>query len=111
VRVRDHDFPDAEAGKITPYGIYDIAANTGFVSVGTSCDTAAFAVSALRLWWQREGSSRYPAAARLLVTCDAGGSNSYTSRLWKHELAVLAGETGLEIWVCHFPPGTSKEPV
>ena len=108
VRVRDHDFPDAELGKITPYGVYDIAANTGFVSVGTSCDTAAFAVNALRLWWAREGSSRYPGAGRLLVVCDAGGSNSCTGRLWKDQLAVLAEETGLEITVCHFPPGTSK---
>jgi DDE family transposase len=108
VRVRDHDFPDEQLGKITPYGVYDIAANRGFVSVGTSCDTAAFAVNALRLWWQREGALRYPGAGKLLVTCDAGGSNGYTSRLWKHELAVLAAETGLEITVCHFPPGTSK---
>ena len=108
VRVRDHDFPDAELGKITPYGVYDIAANTGFVSVGTSHDTAAFAVSALRLWWQREGSVRYPGARRLLVACDAGGSNSCTGRLWKDQLAVLAEEAGLEITVCHFPPGTSK---
>ena len=108
VAVRDHDFPDEELGKITPYGVYDIAVNRGFVSVGTSCDTAAFAVNALRLWWQREGSLRYPGAGKLLVTCDAGGSNSYTSRLWKHELAVLAAETGLQLTVCHFPPGTSK---
>ncbi|MFI5083908.1 MAG: ISAzo13 family transposase, partial [Streptosporangiales bacterium] len=108
VRVLDHDFPDEELGKITPYGVYDIAANTGFVSVGTSHDTAAFAVSALRLWWQREGSLRYPGAGRLLVVCDAGGSNGYRCRLWKDQLAVLAAETGLEITVCHFPPGTSK---
>jgi len=108
VAVRDHDFPDEELGKITPYGVYDIAVNRGFVSVGSSCDTAAFAVNALRLWWQREGSLRYPGAGKLLVTCDAGGSNSYTSRLWKHELAVLAAETGLQLTVCHFPPGTSK---
>jgi hypothetical protein len=108
VRVRDHDFPDEKLGKITPYGVYDIAANTGFVSVGTSHDTAAFAVSALRLWWQREGSVRYPGAGRLLVACDAGGSNGYRCRLWKDQLAVLAAETGLEITVCHFPPGTSK---
>jgi hypothetical protein len=108
VKVRDHDFPDEELGKITPYGVYDIAANRGFVSVGTSCDTAAFAVHALRLWWRAEGTLRYPGARRLLVTCDAGGSNSCTSRLWKDQLAVLAAETGLEITVCHFPPGTSK---
>jgi hypothetical protein len=108
VKVLSHDFPDEEAGKIIPYGVYDIAANRGFVSVGTSRDTAAFAVNALRLWWRHEGSSRYPAAKRLLVTCDAGGSNGYRCRLWKDQLAVLAEETGLEIWVCHFPPGTSK---
>jgi hypothetical protein len=108
LKVRDHDFPDAELGKVTPYGIYDIAANRGFVSVGTSHDTAAFAVSALRLWWRAEGGSRYPGARRLLVTCDAGGSNSQVSRLWKDQLAVLAAETGLEVSVCHFPPGTSK---
>jgi hypothetical protein len=106
VRVRDHDFPDEELGKITPYGVYDIAANRGLVSVGTSRDTAAFAVNALRLWWQREGALRYPGARRLLVTCDAGGSNGYRCRLWKDQLAVLAAETGLQITVCHFPPGT-----
>src|ERR1035441_6617388 len=108
VKVRDHDFPDEQLGKITPYGVYDIAANRGFVSVGTSRDTAAFAVSALRLWEQQEGSLRYRGAKRLLVTCDAGGSNSYTSRLWKDQLAVLAQETGLEIHVGPPPPGTSK---
>ncbi|HVH79977.1 MAG TPA: ISAzo13 family transposase, partial [Stellaceae bacterium] len=108
VKVRDHDFPDAELGKVVPYGVYDIAANTGFVSVGTSHDTAAFAVNALRLWWRAEGGTRYRGARRLLVTCDAGGSNSHVSRLWKDQLAVLAAETGLEVTVCHFPPGTSK---
>ena len=108
VRVRDHDFPDAELGKVTPYGVYGIAANTGFVSVGTSRDTAAFAVNALRLWWRAEGRARYPRARRLLVTCDAGGSNGYAVRLWKDELAVLAAETGLEITVARFPPGTSS---
>jgi transposase len=108
VKVRDHGFPDEQLGKITPYGVYDIAANRGFVSVGTSRDTAAFAVSAIRLWWQREGSLRYPGARRLLVTCDAGGSNSCAGRLWKDQLAVLAEQAGLEITVCHFPPGTSK---
>ena len=108
VKVRDHDFPDEELGKVVPYGIYDIAANRGFVSVGASRDTAAFAVNALRLWWRAEGSLRYRGARRLLVTCDAGGSNSQVSRLWKDQLAVLAAETGLEVTVCHFPPGTSK---
>jgi Rhodopirellula transposase DDE domain len=108
VKVRDHDFPDPVRGKITPYGVYDIAANRGFVTAGTSCDTAAFAVNALRLWWQREGAARYPGARRLLVTCDAGGSNGYRCRLWKDQLAELAAETGLAISVVHFPPGTSK---
>jgi len=108
VQVRSHDFPDKDTVTITPYGVYDIAANRGFVSVGTSCDTAAFAVNAIGLWWQREGSLRYPGARRLLVTCDAGGSNSCRGRLWKDQLAVLAARTGLAIEVCHFPPGTSK---
>jgi hypothetical protein len=108
VRVRDHDFADKDTVRISPYGIYDIAANRGFVSVGTSHETAAFAVNALRLWWQREGSLRYPRARRLLVICDAGGSNSCTGRLWKHELALLRDQAGLEITVMHFPPGTSK---
>ena len=108
VKVRDHDFPDQERGKIAPYGVYDIAADRGFVSVGTSRDTGAFAVNALRLWWQQEGSLRYPGATRLLVTADAGGSNGYRCRLWKDQLAVLAAETGLAISVVHFPPGTSK---
>jgi len=108
VKVRSHDFTDPQLGRVVPYGIYDIAANRGFVSVGTSHDTAAFAVAALRLWWQREGSARYPRAWRLLVVCDAGGSNSARCRLWKDQLAVFAAETGLQITVCHFPPGTSK---
>jgi Rhodopirellula transposase DDE domain len=108
VRVRDHDFADPGLGKIIPYGVYDIAANRGFVSVGVSGNTAAFAVAALRLWWQREGSLRYSGAGRLLVICDAGGSNGYACRLWKDQLARLAGEAGLQITVCHFPPGTSK---
>jgi Rhodopirellula transposase DDE domain len=108
VRVRDHDFMDRETGRIVPYGIYDIAANRGFVPVGTSHDTAAFAVAALRLWWRREGALRYSGARRLLVVCDAGGSNSARCHLWKDQLALLAAETGLEVTVCHFPPGTSK---
>jgi hypothetical protein len=108
VRVKDHDFPEKDGTRITPYGVYDIAANRGFVSAGTSCDTAAFAVNAIRLWWQEEGSLRYPRARRLLITCDAGGSNDWRCRLWKDQLALLAAETGLVIEVCHFPPGTSK---
>jgi Rhodopirellula transposase DDE domain len=108
VRVRDHDFADRDGTRICPYGVYDIAANRGFVSVGTSAETAAFAVNAVRLWWRREGSLRYPGARRLLAVCDAGGANACASRLWKHELALLRDETGLEIAVRHFPPGTSK---
>jgi hypothetical protein len=108
VQVRSHDFPGRDTVTITPYGVYDIAANRGFVSVGTSHDTGAFAVSAIRLWWQEEGQFRYPHASRLLVTCDAGGSNSARCRLWKDQLAEFAAETGLVIEVCHFPPGTSK---
>jgi DDE family transposase len=108
VQVRTHDFPDRDGTVITPYGIYDIAANRGFAVVGTSCDTAAFAVNAIGLWWREQGQFRYPAATRLLITCDAGGSNSHRSRLWKDQLAVLAGQTGLRIEVMHFPPGTSK---
>ncbi len=108
VAVRSHDFPEKDTVTISPYGIYDIAANRGFVSVGTSHETAAFAVNAIRLWWQAEGSLRYPGAGRLLVTCDAGGSNSARGPLWKDQLAQLAAETGLVIEVCHFPPGTTK---
>jgi hypothetical protein len=108
VQVRSHDFPEKDTVTISPYGIYDIAANRGFVSVGTSCDTAAFAVSAIRLWWQEEGQFRYPDAKKLLITCDSGGSNDWRCRLWKDQLAEFAAETGLVIEVCHFPPGTSK---
>ena len=108
VQVRSHDFPDRDTVTITPYGVYDIAANRGLVSVGTSHDTGAFAVNAIRLWWQEEGQFRYPAAGRLLVVCDAGGSNGARCRLWKDQLAVLAAQTGLVIEVMHFPPGTSK---
>jgi Rhodopirellula transposase DDE domain len=108
VKVRSHDFKDKDTVTICPYGIYDIAANRGFVSVGISCDTAAFAVNAIRRWWQQEGQSRYPRATRLLVTCDAGGANDWRSQLWKDQLALLAGQTRLRIEVMHFPPGTSK---
>jgi Rhodopirellula transposase DDE domain/Helix-turn-helix of DDE superfamily endonuclease len=107
-RVRDHDFPDGELGKAVPYGIYDVAANTGWVNVGTDGDTAAFAVESIRRWWQAVGALAYPAAGRLLITADAGGSNGYRTRAWKAGLAALAAETGLDITVCHFPPGTSK---
>jgi hypothetical protein len=108
VKALSHDFPDEKLGKAVPYGVYDIAANRGFVNVGTSRDTPAFAVASLRRWWLAEGCLRYPAARRLLVTCDAGGSNACASRGWKSGLAGLAAETGLEVTVMHFPPGTSK---
>ena len=108
VRVNDHDFPDQELGKAIPYGIYDLAANTGWVNVGTDHDTAAFAVESIRRWWNDAGRAAYPDARRLLITADSGGSNSSRTRAWKHELAALALETGLEITACHFPPGTSK---
>ncbi|MFD7291568.1 ISAzo13 family transposase [Streptomyces sp. NPDC059863] len=109
VLVKTHDFLDRQGpGKAIPYGIYDIAANTGWVSVGTDHDTAAFAVASIRRWWQARGRHDYPSAARLLITADAGGSNGYRTRAWKTELAALAAETGLDITVCHMPPGTSK---
>jgi hypothetical protein len=103
-----HDFVLPELGRASPYGVYDLAANEAWVSVGTDHDTAAFAVEAIRRWWQTMGQPLYPGATRLLVTADAGGSNGYRIRLWKAELQKLADETGLEIAVCHFPPGTSK---
>ena len=108
VRVDVHDFPDPNIGKAIPYGVYDLGADQGWVSVGDDHDTAAFAVATIRRWWQMVGKVAYPDAARLLVTADAGGSNSYRSRLWKVELGKLAAETGLQVTVCHFPPGTSK---
>ena len=103
-----HDFPDPGTPKAVPYGIYDVAANTGWVSVGRDGDTAAFAVATLRRWWEQVGQPNYPRARRLLICADAGGSNGYRVRLWKLELAQLASDTGLAITVCHFPPGTSK---
>ena len=107
-RVNTHDFPGKDLGKAIPYGVYDIAADSGWVSVGADHDTAAFAVATIRRWWQAIGADRYPHADKLLITADAGGSNGYRTRLWKTELAALAAETGLAITVCHFPPGTSK---
>jgi transposase len=108
VRVRDHCFADRESGHAIPYGIYDVAANAGFVNVGTGHNTAALAVESVRRWWNLAGQDAYPQATRLLVTCDAGGSNGWRNRAWKAGLAQLATETGLEITCCHFPPGTSK---
>jgi hypothetical protein len=103
-----HDFVLPELGRAAPYGVYDLAENAGWVSVGTDHDTAAFAVETIRRWWTTMGRERYPDATRLLVTADAGGSNGYRLRLWKWELGKFADETGLAISVCHFPPGTSK---
>jgi transposase len=107
-RVQVHDFVDPEAGKAIPYGIYDLANNEGWVSVGDTADTAEFAVESIRRWWQQMGRARFPGAARLLITADAGGSNGYRLRAWKVHLAALAAETGLDVTVCHYPPGTSK---
>jgi hypothetical protein len=107
-RVLVHDFPDDAAGKAIPYGIYDLGANTGWVNVGVDHDTAAFAVASIRRWWEQMGCVAYPEAERLLVTADAGGSNGWRLRAWKTELARLAADTGLEVTVCHFPPGASK---
>ncbi len=103
-----HDFRIPELGRASPYGVYDLAQNEAWVSVGTDHDTAAFAVESIRRWWQTMGAPLYPDATRLLITADAGGSNGYRLRLWKWELQKLADETGLEIAVCHLPPGTSK---
>jgi len=108
VRVKTHDFVDKELGRAVPYGIYDLSNDEGWVSVGDSADTAAFAVEAIRRWWQQMGSPRFPGATKLLITADAGGSNGHRLRLWKVELAKLAKATGLAITVCHYPPGTSK---
>jgi Rhodopirellula transposase DDE domain len=106
--TRTHDFPGDGLGKAVPYGVYDISADAGWVSVGTDHDTAAFAVESVRRWWKAAGRGDYPQARRLLITADVGGSNGYRTRAWKAELAALAVETGLEITCCHFPPGTSK---
>jgi transposase len=106
--VRVHDFPDKELGKVIPYGVYDMATNTGWVSVGVEHDTAEFAVETIRRWWHHMGMATYPRAKRLLITADGGGSNGSRNRLWKVELQKLADDSGLRIAVCHFPPGTSK---
>ena len=106
-RVDVHDFM-GEQGKAIPYGVYDTGANTGWVSVGVDHETAAFAVNTLRSWWNTVGVVAYPDAGRLLITADSGGANGNRRRTWKTELATLAAETGLDITVCHLPPGTSK---
>ena len=107
-KVRVHDFRIKELGRATPYGIYDLAQNTGWVSVGMDHDTASFAMETIRRWWYCVGQPNYPQSHRLLITADSGGSNGSRLRLWKYELQRLADETGLRIAVCHFPPGTSK---
>jgi len=107
-KVDVHDFPDPEVPKAVPYGVYDIGADEGWMEVGSDHDTGAFAVNAIRRWWQTMGAERYPKTTRLMITADAGGSNGYRNRLWKAELVKFAEETGLEITVCHYPPGTSK---
>jgi hypothetical protein len=104
--VATHDFPGPGLGKAIPYGVYDVAANAGWVSAGTDHDTAAFAVESIRRWWKAAGRGDYPRARRLLITADAGGSNGYRTRAWKAELTAFALEAGLAVTVCHFPPGT-----
>ena len=106
--VKVYDFIDKELGKAVPYGVYDIAKNNGWVSVGISKDTASFAVNSIRNWWIEMGKEKYSFAKKILITADGGGSNSSRSRLWKKELQTLASELKIEIHVCHFPPGTSK---
>ena len=106
--VRVHDFELPGLGKVAPYGVHDLAANAGWVSVGVDADTAAFAVESIRRWWHRLGQARYPGAKRLVITADCGGSNGARVRLWKRELQRFADETGLAVTVAHLPPGTSK---
>ena len=108
LRVNVHDFVDKEKGKVAPYGVYDVTDNTGFVSVGITCDTAEFAVQSIRCWRDRMGQERYPQARELTITADGGGSNGARVRLWKVELQKLADETRLDLHVHHYPPGTSK---
>jgi hypothetical protein len=106
--VRVHDFIDKELGKAIPYGVYDLASNEGWVSVGITHDTARFAVASIRRWWIEMGAVRFPRARKLMITADGGGSNSSRNRLWKVALQELADELKLRLQVCHFPPGTSK---
>jgi hypothetical protein len=108
VKVKVYDFIDEELGKVSPYGVYDIGRNEAWVNVGVDHDTSAFAVESIRRWWKLMGKPAYPDATRLLITADSGGSNGARVKLWKVELQAFANETGLEIQVSHFPPGTSK---
>lgn len=107
-RVNVHDFPNKELGKAIPYGVYDLACNEGWVSVGIDHDTAEFACASIQRWWKEMGAARFPRATKLLITADGGGSNSSRNRLWKKSLQALANELGMVLNVCHFPPGTSK---
>lgn len=108
VKVDTHDFPDKQLGKAIPYGVYDIAQNEAWVSIGISSDTAEFAVEAIRRWWEQLGRQRYCKSKRILITADSGGSNGNRNRLWKVELQRFADQTGMTVEVCHYPPGTSK---
>ena len=108
VEVNVYDFVDKTNGKASPYGVYDIAGNKGWISIGISNDTAAFAVATIRSWWENEGTDTYQNADKLYITADGGGSNGRRNRLWKNELQQFANDTGLQIYVSHFPPGTSK---
>jgi hypothetical protein len=108
VEVKVHDFPEPNMGKAIPYGVYDLASNEGWVSVGIDHDTAQFATASVRRWWQEMGAGRFPQATRLLITADGGGSNGSRNRLWKVALQGLADALGLRLEICHFPPGTSK---
>ncbi len=106
--VKVHDFPEPKMGKAIPYGVYDLASNEGWVSVGIDHDTAQFATASVRRWWQEMGAGRFPRATQLLITADGGGSNGSRNRLWKVALQTLADGLGLRLEICHFPPGTSK---
>jgi hypothetical protein len=107
-KVLDHDFPIKELGKISPYGVYNLNNNTGFVNVGTSHDTSEFAVESISRWWETVGKHTFPHNKKIYINCDCGGSNDYRRRMWKYQLQQFADRTGLEIEVSHFPPGTSK---
>jgi hypothetical protein len=108
IKVDAHDFENKALGKVVPYGVYDVSANSGYVSLGIDHDTAPFAINATRLWLEKMGRERYPELSKIMITADCGGSNGPRLRLWKVELQRLADETGLILQVCHYPPGTSK---
>ena len=108
MKVNTYDFPQPDVPRAYPYGVYDIGRNTGFVTIGTDHDSGAFAVASIGGWWRHEGRRLYPRAVDLHIMADGGGSNGYRLRLWRHELQKLANTVGLNLHVCHFPPGTSK---